>query len=213
MFNILYDPTRMLYMVPAIVIGLAFHEFAHGYAAYRLGDKTAYYQGRLTLNPFAHLDIVGTLMIFLAGFGWARPVPINPSAFKGNVNTGIIKVSLAGPAANFITALLASVIYGGLILHLDGDPYYLNIIDKIFMYIIIINLSLGVFNLVPVPPLDGSKILAGMMPQSRRFLYSMEQYGTIILILLLFTGILGKVLGIILSPLMALMNFVISALQ
>lgn len=197
----LFDPARLLYMTPAVIIGLTFHEFAHAAAAYRLGDRTAYHQGRLTLNPAAHVDILGLLMIYFAGFGWARPVPVNPFNFSGNRNTGMILVSLAGPLSNLFLAVIAAAMLGAF----AWDVPYLN---RITTEIIKINVILAVFNLLPVPPLDGSKILAGVLPGSQEWLYKFEQYGTIVLILLLFTGIIGRILGIFIVPIYSFLTWV-----
>jgi Zn-dependent protease len=186
-------------MLPAIVLGLTFHEYAHGLAAYRLGDNTARAQGRLTINPVAHVDPVGLILLFLAGFGWAKPVPINPLNFRGDMKRGVLLVSLAGPATNLLLAIVAAVIWGafyGLKL-----PYF----NDIMMYIVQINVVLAVFNLIPVPPLDGSKILAGLLPGRQEWLYKLEAYGMIILILLIFTGAIGFVFDIFVRPIIAVL--------
>lgn len=171
-------------------MGLTFHEFAHGWVADRLGDRTARYQGRLTLNPLAHIDPVGFLMLVFFRFGWAKPVPVNPYNLRGDPARGMLLVALAGPAANLLVALIAAILLGtglaGLIPH--EYWYYLLLLT------VQINVVLAVFNLIPVPPLDGSKILAGLLPRQAQFVYRMETYGTIILLLLLFSGILGRIL-------------------
>ncbi|MFZ5632725.1 MAG: site-2 protease family protein [Bacillota bacterium] len=202
----LFDPVRLLYMTPAVIVGLVFHEYAHGLAAYSLGDRTAYHQGRLTLNPAAHIDILGLLMLYMAGFGWARPVPVNPFNFKGNRSRGLLLVSLAGPLSNMIIAVIAAVLYGAFLL----DIPYLN---RITLEIININVILAVFNLLPIPPLDGSKILAGMWPAGRQWLYSLEQYGPIILILLLFTGIINRILGVFIKPIVSFLSWLIRTIN
>lgn len=192
MFNI--PPLeQMVLMIPAIVLGLTCHEFAHGWTADRLGDHTARSQGRLTLNPVAHIDPIGLIMLFIAGFGWARPVPVNPFNLRGDRNQGMMLVSLAGPATNMLLAVLGAFALRSVA---GAIPYG----ERIIVYIIYINIVLAVFNLLPIPPLDGSKILAGLWPGSQRLLFQLESYGTIILLLLLFTGIIGKVLGLIIFP-------------
>ncbi|MGB9803754.1 site-2 protease family protein [Desulfofundulus sp.] len=181
-------------MLPAIVLGLTLHELAHGLVADRLGDPTARYQGRLTLNPLAHVDIIGLIMLLGVGFGWAKPVPINPYNFRGDMRRGIILVSLAGPLANILLAIAGAVAMG---LGAWKLPYGRDIVLKI----IDLNVILAVFNLLPIPPLDGSKILACLLPGRQSWLYTLENYGTIILLLLLFTGIIGNVLRWIIVPL------------
>ena len=186
-------------MLPAIVLGLTFHEYAHGLAAYKLGDNTARAQGRLTINPAAHVDPVGLILLFLAGFGWAKPVPINPLNFKGDMRRGVLLVSLAGPATNLLLAIAAAIIWGALAgLKL---PYF----NDIMMYMIQINVVLAIFNLIPVPPLDGSKILAGILPGRQEWLYKMEAYGMIILIVLIFTGAIGFIFNIFVRPIVSVL--------
>jgi Zn-dependent protease len=190
----------MLVIVPAVVLGLAFHEFAHALAADSLGDRTARYQGRLTLNPLAHVDAVGLVMLFLAGFGWARPVPVNPFNFRGDKKRGLLLVSLAGPAANLALAVLGAVVLG-VFLGLGGGLALTPAARDVLLGIIRINAVLAVFNLLPVPPLDGSKILAGILPGRQEWLYTLENYGVLILLVLLFTGVIGRILGFFISPL------------
>ncbi|MTI79363.1 MAG: site-2 protease family protein [Firmicutes bacterium] len=187
-------------LLPAIVIGLTFHEYAHGWVADKLGDPTARYAGRLTINPVAHVDPIGMLMLFFVGFGWAKPVPVTPYKLTGNMRRSLMLVSVAGPATNFIIAVLASLMFG-YIATLGSAP----LID-IMRKVIVINVALAIFNLLPVPPLDGSKILAGILPGEQRWLGYMEQYGAIILLLLLFTGILTPILRAIMSPIIGIMN-------
>lgn len=190
--------------LPAIIIGLTFHEFAHGWVAYRLGDRTAEAHGRLTVNPVAHVDPLGFIMLLLAGFGWAKPVPVNPYNFKGDIKKGMMLVSLAGPATNFILAIAAAVIWGmfaGLRL-----PYF----NEIMSSMVWINVVLAIFNLIPIPPLDGSKILAGILPGRQEWLDRLESYGPILLIVLVIFGF--RFLSIIINPivniLILLANFV-----
>lgn len=178
----------ILLLLPAILIGLTVHEYSHGLAADRLGDHTARYQGRLTLNPLAHIDPVGFLMLILFKFGWAKPGPVNPYNLRGDPARGMLLVALAGPASNLVLAFLSALLLG---LGLTGFNVYFH---YIVLYSLQINVVLAIFNLIPVPPLDGSKILAGLLPGHSRFIYSMETYGMIILLLLMFTGVLGKVL-------------------
>nr|WP_207754920.1 site-2 protease family protein [Desulforadius tongensis] len=190
-------------MLPAVVIGLTFHEYAHAWAADKLGDPTARYMGRLTINPISHVDPIGLLMLFFAGFGWAKPVPVTPYRLTGSMRRSLMLVSIAGPATNMIIAITASLLFG-LAATFNSVP-----LIEIMKNIITINVVLAVFNLLPVPPLDGSKILAGILPGEQRWLDYMEQYGTIILLLLLFTGILSPILWTIISPILSLMNDIV----
>jgi Zn-dependent protease len=181
-------------MLPAIVLGLTFHEYAHGLVAHWLGDDTARHQGRLTINPAAHVDPVGLILLFLAGFGWAKPVPVNPLNFNGDMRRGMLLVSLAGPATNLLMATAGAVIWGafaGLQL-----PYF----NDIMRYIIQINVVLAVFNLLPIPPLDGSKILAGILPGRQEWLYNLQAYGMILLVLLMLSGAIGFIFNIFVKP-------------
>lgn len=187
-------------MLPAIVLGLTFHEYAHGWTADRLGDRTARYQGRLTLNPAAHIDPIGLLLLFFAGFGWAKPVPVNPNNLKVDQRQGMLLVALAGPVTNMLLAVISAVVFGALVgLNL---PYF----REIMQYMIQINVVLAVFNLIPIPPLDGSKILAGILPGRQEWLYQLEQYGSIILILLVFTGLIGIVFRILVNPIYSMLG-------
>ncbi|MCL6634956.1 MAG: site-2 protease family protein [Peptococcaceae bacterium] len=196
MFNFpnLHD---MALTLPGIILGLTLHEYAHGLAAYRLGDNTARYAGRLTVNPVAHLDPAGFIMLLFAGFGWARPVPVNPANFRGDRLKGMIQVSLAGPLTNLLLAVVSAVALG--FFASWRVPY----LDSILFYSVQINVVLAVFNLLPIPPLDGSKVLAGLLPGCREWLYQMEAYGTIILILLIFTGVIRYLFRFFVSPVVA----------
>ena len=199
MFGSFPTPYEIGIMLPAIVIGLTFHEYAHGWAAYKLGDPTARYAGRLTINPLAHVDPIGLVRLFFAGFGWAKPVPVTPYKLTGNMRRSLMMVSLAGPVTNIIIALIASLLFGAVAL--SGSMPMVEIMQRIIQ----INVVLAVFNLLPIPPLDGSKILAGILPGDQRWLIYMEQYGTIILLILLFTGILSPILGTIIRPILSIM--------
>lgn len=182
--------TELLLLLPAIIIGLTFHEFAHGWVANYLGDPTAKNEGRLTLNPLPHIDPVGFLMLLLFRFGWAKPVPVNPFYFRGDRARGMLLVSLAGPAANLVVAFVTAMLLRLGVHNLIPFPYV-----EILLYLTIkINVVLAIFNLLPIPPLDGSKILASLFPRQTGFIHGMETYGMVILLLLLLTGVLGKVL-------------------
>lgn len=202
------DPVLLLLILPTVLISLSFHEFAHGYVAYKCGDQTARMMGRLSLNPLRHLDIYGTLMMFFIGFGWAKPVPINPRNFR-KPRRDIFLVSIAGITANLILALVGSILFFGLaaifISNSDGISLgtYLNqfdfsapivlfdqttvfknlesfqqIILQFFSLFISINVGLAIFNLIPIPPLDGSKLLATALPPLAAAKYLRIEYYT-----------------------------------
>jgi len=162
------------------------HEMAHGLVANWLGDPTAKRMGRLTLNPLVHMDIFGTLCIFLLGFGWAKGVPVNPNNFK-NRKAGMALTALAGPVSNIIAAFIGMILF-----HIFSPGLVHNgAIHYMFYVYITVNLSLAVFNLFPIPPLDGSKILAVLIPD--RFMetfYQYERYFFIVLIMVVFSGVL-----------------------
>jgi len=191
-------------LVPPILLALTFHEYSHGWMANRLGDPTAKYAGRLTMNPLAHLDPIGTIMIFLVRFGWAKPVPVNPNYFQ-NPKRDLLLVSLAGPGANMILGLISGMLVrvansGGLSFLPDIllQPVYVML--KLSLQI---NIALAIFNLIPVPPLDGSKILAGILPpRYDSIMADVERYGPFVLMgLILFGFITGiSILGAIIYP-------------
>lgn len=191
------NPLQLLYILPAILIGLTVHEWAHAYAAYRLGDPTARNLGRMTLNPIAHIDPIGIAMLLLVGFGWAKPVPINPRNFKNFKRDDII-VSLAGIFTNLLTAFLFSFVYVAGILKwglATNDAFM-----SIFGSIITINLALAIFNLIPIPPLDGSHVLEALLVRRfPRFFMFLRQYGQFILLALLIFGAFTTVLGFLIN--------------
>lgn len=180
-------------MAVPILIAVTFHELAHGIVADRLGDPTPRMAGRLTLNPIKHLDPIGAIVFILTRtIGWARPVPVNPYNFKDPLK-GMLYVSLAGPLSNFVIAFIASFIYR-LILGMEAEPV---IAEKVLVpialmirYTVILNIGIGVFNLIPIPPLDGSKILMGLLPPKARMAYaSIEPFGFLILLGLIILGV------------------------
>jgi Zn-dependent protease len=165
-----------LLLAPVFIVSLTLHELAHALAAYRLGDRTAKEQGRLSLNPLVHLDPLGSLILVLSYFsgwflfGWAKPVPVDPRNLRTSPQVGMALVGAAGPATNFVLALIA----GGVLAHseLTGDTF------TIVSYAVTVNIILGVFNLFPIPPLDGSRIIGGFMPRETYYRWAaLDQYG------------------------------------
>ena len=200
----LNNPTKLLSLVltlPAVLIAITFHEFAHAFAADRLGDDTPRRQGRLSLNPLAHLDPIGSVMLVFAGFGWGKPVEINPRNFtrKVSMSAGEAIVSIAGPLMNFLLAIIFTIIYCAIF---KFAPAFIGtqvgaIIMLIIQMTISINIGLGVFNLIPLPPLDGSKVLKNFLPyRGKQWMENYSQICYIIFVVLWITGLAG----IIISP-------------
>ena len=192
----------LLVGVPGVLIAITFHEFAHGYAAYKLGDNTAKNEGRLSLNPLDHLDPIGTLMLLFAGFGWGKPVHVNPSNYtrKLSMEKGEAIVSVAGPLTNILLAFLLALVYGALN-KFTSETFLITTVGKITQliieYAIAINIGLGVFNLIPLPPLDGSKIIMPFLPyNAKQWFRNNEQIFYIIFVVIWITGIAS----IIISP-------------
>lgn len=210
---------ELIFIIPILLLSLSFHEYSHGKASYMLGDPTPKMMGRLTLNPLAHLDLMGSLVLVLTRrIGWAKPVPINPRYYK-NPRQGMLLVGLAGPGANIILAILFALLVK-IILQLTGLTlrhsylYGYGQVSTIvkttisFFYLaVLVNLSLAVFNLIPIPPLDGSKILRGFLPPryDRYFLKLEGPVGMIVLLLLAYTGILWSIIRPVISLLMNLL--------
>lgn len=178
-----------------MLIAISMHEFAHGYVSWKLGDPTPKQSGRLSLNPFAHLDPVGTLCLLLFHFGWAKPVGVNPWYYK-NRKQGMVLVSLAGPLMNFLVALASTILLGLTLKLTGGRGMIAGILYQLLLNIVLVNIGLGLFNLIPIPPLDGSKVLGAVLPERYYFGYMrFEQYGTIVLMLLLVSGFLDRPLN------------------
>ncbi len=185
------NPLVFIFTVVALIIAITIHEFAHAYAADRLGDPTPRLQGRLTLNPLAHLDPIGSLMLLIAHFGWGKPVVFDPFNLRNPRRDSAI-ISIAGPASNFALAIICSVI-----LHIaqliPAAPIVQVLIIAFLQPVIILNISLGIFNLVPIHPLDGFKIVEGILPpEYAKQWHDLEPYGMIFLLFLAFP-ILGAV--------------------
>ncbi len=192
----------------ALFTALPFHEFAHAYVATKLGDNTARYNGRLTLNPLAHLDPIGSIMILFVGFGFAKPVPVNPMAFK-NRRRDMAIVAAAGPISNILLATIvmaAMKIFGSVLsVAAIGEMYIFLIL--FLQYSILINLSLAVFNLIPFPPLDGSKILDMFVPGVwNKLLYQYGQYVQIIFLVIVVSGLLSRPISFVTGILYTLID-------
>ncbi len=185
----------LLLIAPPILLALSFHEYAHAYVANKYGDDTAKQSGRLTLNPRAHLDLIGTIMIFILHFGWAKPVPVNPYRLR-NPKKDMLWISAAGPLANMVLALISGILLR-FIFAIVGIPDQHSIIGLLIFMVVMslqINLALAIFNVLPIAPLDGSKILFGLLPTKHEDkIYFLERYGPFILIGLI---IFGRVTGV-----------------
>ena len=202
-----FDLQGILVTVLVLTISLSFHEMAHAWAAYKLGDDTAALQGRLTMNPLAHLDPIGALVIMLAGIGWAKPVPINPARFTRRISLkkGLMLTSLAGPMANVVLAFVASILHAAtaFAIYTLGEGNILSMLEQLFYFLYFANTALAVFNLLPIPPLDGYKIFGAALPNEVYYrVMSYERYiGLIFLMLVLFGGgILSSILRVIRIP-------------
>jgi len=189
-FNL--DPLTILINIPVFLISLSFHELAHGFVAYKLGDRTAKLDGRLSMNPIRHIDPIGFLLMILCGFGWAKPVMINMRNLK-KPKRDMAVIALAGPVTNVILAFVCLMIYYPIIYALNGNvPYGLTLF---FSQLFFLNLSLAIFNIIPVPPLDGSKVMAALLPPKYYFRWMQyERYGFIVLLILVITGVIGMIL-------------------
>ena len=182
-----------LMILPAIVIAITFHEFMHAFSAYKLGDRTPKAQGRVTLNPISHIDPIGIIALIFVGFGWGRPVQVNRFAFRGDKRLASLIVAVAGVAANFVLAVVFTFVHVALFPY----PFVINTLPSVILfYIIHINLVLMLFNLLPIPPLDGFGIITEIF-DLRRFSWYRPFYdnGFIILLVLIIFGLIGTLLG------------------
>ena len=201
------DIQGLILLAPPLLFALTIHEFAHGYVAFFFGDPTAKALGRLTMNPLKHLDPIGTLAFFFIHFGWAKPVPVNPNYFK-NPRQDMLWVALAGPATNLVIAVISALIAKFVVLTASILPLTIIIailipIQKMLVASVWINLVLCIFNFLPIPPLDGSRILAGLLPEHLARPYAaLDRYGFIILILLMLTNTISRLI----MPIIAFAN-------
>ncbi len=210
------DLIRLLVSIPVILFSLSFHEFAHGYIAYKLGDNTARFHGRLTLNPLKHLDPIGALAMLIAGFGWAKPVPINPRNFQ-NPKKGMALTGLAGPVSNLILSFIGVLLYrvtyavfSAVGITSDSSYWLMVALLLFFSAFASMNAALAVFNLIPVPPFDGSRIFYFVLPD--RYYFAVMRYERVIMmvtLLLLFAGALDKPLSLVTSFVIRLFEFII----
>lgn len=203
----------VLMTLPAIIIGLSFHEYAHAVVSYKLGDPTPKLQGRVTINPMAHVDPVGFAALIFAGFGWGVPVEINPT-YYANRRKGELLVSLAGVTMNLIIAIVFAVIAKVLLLALGASVLSTSwgaVLWTMIMYIIQINLVLMIFNLIPVPPLDGFSIISEIFNlKTTDFYWTVYRYGNLILIALIIFGVTGRIISPCVSFIFSLLqNFII----
>jgi Zn-dependent protease len=196
-------PLAFVLIAVPLLYSIILHELAHGWVALRMGDPTARQLGRLSLNPLKHLDPVGTIMLFVFGFGWAKPVPVNFSRLQDQ-SKAVVLVSSAGIVTNFLLAF-AALFLQRLIVPLQGG-----ILDTVLYFMAQINIMLAAFNLIPLPPLDGSKILLGLVPpQTQRTILRLEPYGFFIIIALLYFGILRPVIDLFRSIIVGLIGILL----
>ena len=190
---------QLVILAPPFLFALTFHELAHGYVAWHLGDPTAKDAGRLTMNPLKHIDPLGVIAFIIMKIGWAKPVPVNPSYFK-DPQKGMLLVALAGPAANVVTAIASAILVKLLIMLPFIPMYLLKPMVGMLVASVWINIMLAVFNCLPIPPLDGSRVLMGLLPPDAARSYAkLEPYGFILLLILFYAGLIGKVIMPIIS--------------
>lgn len=191
-----------LLTLPGVILAITFHEFAHAFVADKLGDKTPRSQGRLTLDPKAHLDPMGFFLLIFANIGWGKPVEIDPRNFTSNKSrqTCELLVALAGPVMNFILAIILTVIYYALVIFIKNPNQAVQCINNVVFYAAAVNIGLGVFNLIPMPPLDGEKIFRRFLPYSAiQWLDTNQQILQMVFMLLWITGLLSKLVAPVIS--------------
>lgn len=209
----------LLYSIPGVLVAITFHEYAHAKTADILGDDTPRREGRLSLNPTSHLDPIGFIMLIFAGFGWGKPVNVNPRNYNRDISMEKADsiVSIAGPIANFILAIIFTIIYFIIIKIMKINTYtntVVAIIMRMIEYIILTNIGLGVFNLIPLPPLDGSKVIKPFLPENTKsWLDSNETLFSFLFVILWITGIAGNIItpiiNVIFKSLMSVGTFFI----
>lgn len=202
----------LIILLPILIFSLCFHEFSHGYIAYKLGDHTAARNGRLTLNPLAHLDPIGSLMILFVGFGWAKPVPVNPVNFS-NPRLDMMKVAFAGPASNLLLAFTVGLMMR--LVNIFGLLQSEMFIQTLYFFIFI-NISLAVFNMIPVAPLDGSQIFGNMISKNNPELaWKLQMYGPKILMGIILIGMVTpfSVLGFLMMPFVKMFMYLFTGIS
>lgn len=223
LFNLAtFNLVATLLTLPGVIIALSFHEFAHAFVADRLGDPTPRNQGRLTLDPLKHIDPVGIFLLIFAHMGWGKPVQINPNNFsKVSKEKGEALVALAGPVMNFIFAFILMIIFYAMIIFIPGTGVLsslkainvMNVVITMIYYAIVVNIGLGVFNLIPIPPLDGSKIFLRFLPyRAQRWIDEHMEIISIIFLLLFVTDALSYITTPIISVIMKGLEFCVNAI-
>ena len=203
-----------LYTLPALLISLSIHEFAHAWVAYKQGDYTQKIRGRLTLDPFKHIDPIGFLCIVLCGVGWGKPVMVDDRNFK-NSRRGTMLTALAGPLSNLLLAVLLTIVLKVLIMFGVFGNLAANSVGNIFLqmilYTIEFNIIFGIFNLIPLPPLDGSKVLSYFLPRSLRgIMYTLEKYSFVIILIIFFTNITSYIITPAYNAILKLLEWIIN---
>ena len=207
-----YNLMEILINVPITLIALTLHELAHGWVSGKLGDPTPNREGRMTLNPAAHLDLYGTLLMILTGFGWAKPVMVNPMYYKDR-KKGMALVGIAGPVTNILLAFAGLLLFAVIIVAVQKTGIGIGVLDTvsyITQIFVVRNLCFAVFNLIPIPPLDGSRVASMFLPDNAYYkLMQLERYSMIIIIVLSLTGVFDSIIGTGVNVINALLNLVI----
>lgn len=188
-----FDIVRILKFLPGIILGLTIHEFSHAWVAHRCGDSTSKDQGRITLNPLKHIDLLGFIMLIVAGFGWAKPVVFNEANLR-NPKYDVMKIAVAGPLSNALIAIVLSILFSLYSVLIPSYPdHILRIISEIFLYAIYINWGLFIFNLIPLPPLDGSHLLLNQFKRFPVLYENLYKYGSYVFLALILATVITKI--------------------